>query len=91
MQLNEHPDVEWIRDDKPKKRVKRDYVVDDAPKNGRSIRQTLPRRALPIPKLPFPDPLYQDQWYLVSLIYCFYYTSDYCDVCRLDEQLADLT
>jgi hypothetical protein len=56
MQLNDHPDVEWIREDKPKKRVKRDYVDDDS-KNERTKRQAPRRAALPIPKLPFPDPL----------------------------------
>ncbi|KAI6182606.1 CRE-BLI-4 protein [Aphelenchoides bicaudatus] len=62
-QLNDHPDVEWIREDKPKRRSKRDYLVDDS--NDRAKRQS-PRRALPIPKLPFPDPLYNDQWYLTG-------------------------
>lgn len=67
MQLNDHPGVEWIREDKPKRRVKRDYIVDDS-KNERVRRQAL-RKTLPIPKLPFPDPLYQDQWYLVRLLF----------------------
>jgi hypothetical protein len=48
----------------PKKRVKRDYIMDDSSKNERVARQARP--SLPIPKLPFPDPLYPDQWYLVG-------------------------
>jgi hypothetical protein len=57
MQLNDHPEVEWIRGDKPTKRVKRDYVVDDGDSKNERTKRQAPRRALPIPKLPFPDPL----------------------------------
>ncbi|CAD5210471.1 unnamed protein product [Bursaphelenchus xylophilus] len=57
--LNGH--VEWVAADVPKKRVKRDFVDDSLIYGPREERQ-----ALPIPKLPFPDPLYQDQWYLVG-------------------------
>ncbi|KAI6226031.1 Convertase P-domain protein [Aphelenchoides besseyi] len=62
MRLENHPDVEWVREDAPRKRTKRDYVEE--PTNDRSKRQV--RNSLPVPKLPFPDPLYPDQWYLVG-------------------------
>jgi hypothetical protein len=56
MRLEEHPSVEWVREDMPKKRVKRDYVVED---DDARVKRQLPRPALPIPKLPFIDPLYE--------------------------------
>ncbi|KAI6241195.1 Convertase P-domain protein [Aphelenchoides fujianensis] len=64
MRLETHPDVEWVREDVPKKRSKRDYVAPPPEVEEREKRQV--QRSLPIPKLPFADPLYPDQWYLVG-------------------------
>ncbi|CAJ0961257.1 unnamed protein product, partial [Mesorhabditis belari] len=75
-QLNEHPAVEWVEEQRPKRRTKRDYVYNDEVREqsallSRSVRQTahqvLKRQApLEIPRLPFSDPLYRDQWYLIG-------------------------
>ncbi|CAD5207153.1 unnamed protein product [Bursaphelenchus okinawaensis] len=59
--IGQQDQVEWVAADVPKKRVKRDYVGDHMVYGPREERQ-----ALPIPRLPFSDPLYQDQWYLVG-------------------------
>uniref|UniRef100_A0A7E4ZQC0 P/Homo B domain-containing protein n=1 Tax=Panagrellus redivivus TaxID=6233 RepID=A0A7E4ZQC0_PANRE len=75
--LNDHPDVRWVSEQRPKRRTKRDYVHrDDEPDASfvaETIRQkreqttgTNPDTGLPIPALPFPDPLYADQWYLTG-------------------------
>ncbi|ETN70856.1 convertase P-domain protein [Necator americanus] len=88
--LESHPAVEWLAEQRPKRRTKRDYIHHDQhfveqegyePVKHSSLvkrravsgqsdsflrrRQTVaePRE---IPQLPFPDPLYQDQWYLVG-------------------------
>ncbi|PIC52234.1 hypothetical protein B9Z55_002422 [Caenorhabditis nigoni] len=76
--LDTHPAVEWVEEQRPKKRVKRDYILLDndvhhanpfrrsvLSRDGtrRSQRQQ-PQSPREIPSLPFPDPLYKDQWYL---------------------------
>uniref|UniRef100_A0A1I7XGM8 Peptidase_S8 domain-containing protein n=1 Tax=Heterorhabditis bacteriophora TaxID=37862 RepID=A0A1I7XGM8_HETBA len=109
MRLNEHPAVEWIEEQRPRHRVKRDYlllddegvgiindikgrfvlsliIINDKVRShivsrretftkivrstGRSDAETKRRRdsdsVRRIPRLPFRDPLYQDQWYLVG-------------------------
>jgi hypothetical protein len=60
--LSEHPDVRWLSEQRPRVRRKRDHVSVDifGPREKRDVKQ------LPVPKLPFKDPLYGDQWYLVS-------------------------
>uniref|UniRef100_A0AC34F8M4 Uncharacterized protein n=1 Tax=Panagrolaimus sp. ES5 TaxID=591445 RepID=A0AC34F8M4_9BILA len=85
--LNDHPDVIWVSEQRPKRRTKRDYVFNDneAPeeekfhesivketfrqqrrKKREQIASINPDTKLPVPKLPFPDPLYEAQWYLVG-------------------------
>ncbi|CAI5439412.1 unnamed protein product [Caenorhabditis angaria] len=71
--LDSHPAVEWSEEQRPKRRTKRDYIhLDD---DVRHVRRSVlsgtstPRRSFrqvvrEIPVLPFPDPLYKDQWYL---------------------------
>jgi subtilisin-like proprotein convertase family protein/subtilisin family serine protease len=60
--LSEHPDVRWLSEQRPRVRRKRDHVSVDVfgPREKREVKQ------LPVPKLPFKDPLYGDQWYLVG-------------------------
>jgi subtilisin-like proprotein convertase family protein/subtilisin family serine protease len=60
--LSEHPDVRWLSEQRPRVRRKRDHVSVDVfgPREKRDVKQ------LPVPKLPFKDPLYGDQWYLVG-------------------------
>ncbi|VDL66739.1 unnamed protein product [Nippostrongylus brasiliensis] len=84
--LDAHPAVEWLSEQRARRRSKRDYIHNDdaeAEAEARSKRshsrsftnasQALKRRRQTttgeqreIPHLPFPDPLYQDQWYLVG-------------------------
>ena len=82
--MNEHPDVRWVSEQRPKRRTKRDYVHtdDDAPaefqesmakqafrerrRKREQIASINPDTKLPVPKLPFPDPMYEAQWYLVG-------------------------
>lgn len=74
--LDAHSAVQWVEEQRPKRRVKRDYVYNDQVHEvsalSRSVRQTfqnvLRRQSAPleIPRLPFPDPLYRDQWYLTG-------------------------
>jgi hypothetical protein len=59
--IRETTDVEWVEEQRPKRRVKRDYVHVDESADGDRYKRSIPR-------LPWPDPLYPDQWYLV----CFY-------------------
>lgn len=63
--VNEHEAVEWFREEKPKKRVKRGYTEERVFGPQEEPRR-IKRQAMPIPRLPFIDPLYQDQWYLVG-------------------------
>ncbi|CAD6184311.1 unnamed protein product [Caenorhabditis auriculariae] len=68
--LDSHPAVEYVEEQRPRKRVKRDFMLsDDEPTHTisrRSADATRFFRQAPrdIPRLPFPDPLYKDQWYL---------------------------
>ncbi|VDO63758.1 unnamed protein product [Heligmosomoides polygyrus] len=87
--LDAHPAVEWLSEQRPRRRTKRDYVHDDShmvegERHGPSKRSVSSSRhwssnatgapskrrrqteTREIPHLPFPDPLYQDQWYLVG-------------------------
>lgn len=65
--------VAAIIEDIPRVRRKRDYI-DEPPVHGpMNKRQAVFANQLPqreIPHLPFPDPLYPEQWYLVSFEYC---------------------
>ncbi|KAE9420583.1 hypothetical protein Angca_003923 [Angiostrongylus cantonensis] len=84
--LESHPDVEWISEQRPRTRRKRDYVYVDITvsdhslskrsssfANNKPTRQTVLKQrrqtglgGREIPRLPFADPLYPDQWYLVG-------------------------
>ncbi|KAL6731403.1 hypothetical protein Aduo_002273 [Ancylostoma duodenale] len=88
--LDSHPAVEWLAEQRPRRRTKRDYIHNDeqvvegeghAPSkrsyasqrravSGRTDssirRRQIHSEPREIPHLPFPDPLYQDQWYLVG-------------------------
>ena len=77
LSLNEHPDVEWVSEQRPRPRTKRDYIHNDDESSESFASQVIrnkreqtvgvnPENGLPIPKLPFPDPLYDSQWYLVG-------------------------
>ncbi|CAJ0950066.1 unnamed protein product, partial [Mesorhabditis belari] len=77
-QLGEHPAVEWVEEQRPKKRSKRDYIhIDDVQekKTGEDLigatKQTIHHMArrkstLEVPQLPWIDPLYKNQWYLTG-------------------------
>lgn len=65
--------VEDVIVDRPRRRIKRDFIHEQqpfiGPENGERIRrQTTFFERREVPKLPFPDPLYQDQWYLVRIL-----------------------
>ncbi|CAL2028981.1 unnamed protein product, partial [Caenorhabditis brenneri] len=76
--LDTHPAVEWVEEQRPKKRVKRDYILLDndvhhanpfrrsvlSRDGSRRAQRQQPQSPREIPSLPFPDPLYKDQWYL---------------------------
>lgn len=69
----QHPEVAELIVDRPRRRVKRDYIEQpqligppEENQSGRKRRQTTFFERRPVPKLPFPDPLYQDQWYLIG-------------------------
>ncbi|KAH7722272.1 endoprotease bli-4 [Aphelenchoides avenae] len=64
--LSEHPDVRWLSEQRPRTRRKRDENNQEpyGPRDKRQASRT--DNHLPIPKLPWQDPLYQDQWYLVG-------------------------
>lgn len=65
--LEDHPLVEWVSEQRPRKRVKRDYLRSDIrraePDPVQSVADSSPRQ---IPVLPWRDPLYKEQWYLVG-------------------------
>ncbi|KAL3072708.1 hypothetical protein niasHS_017682 [Heterodera schachtii] len=69
-QLVDRIGVDDLIIDRPKRRVKRDYLFDQSfvgPRPEERIRrQTTFFERREVPKLPFHDPLYQDQWYLVG-------------------------
>ncbi|CAK5090666.1 unnamed protein product [Meloidogyne enterolobii] len=76
--IQDRPEVAELIVDRPRRRVKRDYIEQpsiigplEETQSGRKRRQTTFFERRPVPKLPFPDPLYQDQWYLVSF-FCFF-------------------
>uniref|UniRef100_A0A1I8AIR0 P/Homo B domain-containing protein n=1 Tax=Steinernema glaseri TaxID=37863 RepID=A0A1I8AIR0_9BILA len=65
--LSAHPDVHEHFVSPVKSRSKRDYVSPDLePRPFPEPRRRRQTTNLPIPKLPFPDPLYNDQWYLIG-------------------------
>ena len=81
--MRNRPEVVDLIEDRPRSRVKRDYVdirqlsligPEEEIHAVRDRRQTTFFERRPVPKLPFPDPLYQDQWYLVGFGY-FFFTS----------------
>nr|CDJ84260.1 unnamed protein product [Haemonchus contortus] len=84
--LDSHPAVEWLSEQRARRRTKRDYLHNDfqvvegegkrlSKRNSSSSRRTSSSRDFrkrrrqavrEIPRLPWPDPLYPDQWYLVG-------------------------
>ncbi|KAI1730793.1 subtilase family domain-containing protein [Ditylenchus destructor] len=67
--MQQHDMVVDLFEDRPRVRRKRDYQNEDAepfhgPLEKRQASQLYQQKE--IPRLPFPDPLYQDQWYLVG-------------------------
>nr|CAD2127591.1 unnamed protein product [Meloidogyne enterolobii] len=71
--IQDRPEVAELIVDRPRRRVKRDYIEQpsiigplEETQSGRKRRQTTFFERRPVPKLPFPDPLYQDQWYLIG-------------------------
>ncbi|GMR53989.1 hypothetical protein PMAYCL1PPCAC_24184 [Pristionchus mayeri] len=77
--LEAHPHVDAVHEQIPRKRVKRDYVLNDEEEGrfrrasgssvvdqGISKQRRQANGGLEIPRLPFRDPLYKDQWYLVG-------------------------
>uniref|UniRef100_A0AC35U9N5 P/Homo B domain-containing protein n=1 Tax=Rhabditophanes sp. KR3021 TaxID=114890 RepID=A0AC35U9N5_9BILA len=67
--INDHPDVHSIMSDHARIRTKRGYLQFNEYK-GPIMNENMerPRRdvSLPVPKLPFKDPLYSSQWYLTG-------------------------
>uniref|UniRef100_A0A915LH37 P/Homo B domain-containing protein n=1 Tax=Meloidogyne javanica TaxID=6303 RepID=A0A915LH37_MELJA len=71
--IQDRPEVAELIVDRPRRRVKRDYIEQpsiigplEEAQSGRKRRQTTFFERRPVPKLPFPDPLYSDQWYLIG-------------------------
>nr|CAD2152651.1 unnamed protein product [Meloidogyne enterolobii] len=71
--IKDRPEVAELIVDRPRRRVKRDYIEQpsiigplEEAQSGRKRRQTTFFERRPVPKLPFPDPLYSDQWYLIG-------------------------
>ncbi|CAK5090250.1 unnamed protein product [Meloidogyne enterolobii] len=67
--IQDRPEVAELIVDRPRRRVKRDYIEQpsiigplEETQSGRKRRQTTFFERRPVPKLPFSDPLYQDQW-----------------------------
>ncbi|KHN71937.1 Endoprotease bli-4 [Toxocara canis] len=68
MRLRDHPDVEWAEEQRPRRRVKRDFIHTDVRRAERDPVQSVTEFATPreVPVLPWRDPLYKEQWYLVG-------------------------
>ncbi|XGW19896.1 hypothetical protein V3C99_003605 [Haemonchus contortus] len=82
MRLDSHPAVEWLSEQRPRPRTKRDFIHDDDEddeEHDLSQEEEEPLSNLnsldlaksegsgqPVPHLPWPDPLYPKQWYLVG-------------------------
>ncbi|KJH51136.1 convertase P-domain protein [Dictyocaulus viviparus] len=82
--LESHPAVEWLSEQRPRRRSKRDYIYHDNEMRSHSLNKRMTSHSSlrsanrvaskrqsgllnrEIPHLPFPDPLYQEQWYLVG-------------------------
>lgn len=66
-----HDDVAELIEDYSRVRKKRDYMEDNflvyGPIEKRQANFAY-KEPLPIPQLPFPDPLYEKQWYLVIFL-----------------------
>uniref|UniRef100_A0A915D4A9 Uncharacterized protein n=1 Tax=Ditylenchus dipsaci TaxID=166011 RepID=A0A915D4A9_9BILA len=64
--IRDHEQVVDLIEDRPRARTKRDYSKETmhGPINKRQIVKAF--KQLEIPRLPFPDPLYQDEWYLTG-------------------------
>lgn len=74
--LSEHPHVEMVSEQRPRRRVKRDFLPDAEPRPIRQAARVF-NNGREIPRLPFPDPLYRDQWYLVSCDGTFIYAAGF--------------
>jgi hypothetical protein len=61
--------VEWVEEQRPRRRVKRDFIIPDENATDSGYQQE--RSA---PRFLWKDPLFRDQWYLVS----FFKVFDYC-------------
>uniref|UniRef100_A0A915B182 P/Homo B domain-containing protein n=1 Tax=Parascaris univalens TaxID=6257 RepID=A0A915B182_PARUN len=66
--LKDHPAVEWADEQRPRRRVKRDFIHSDVRRGERDPVQSVAEFTTPreIPILPWRDPLYKEQWYLVG-------------------------
>uniref|UniRef100_A0A0N4ZYY1 P/Homo B domain-containing protein n=1 Tax=Parastrongyloides trichosuri TaxID=131310 RepID=A0A0N4ZYY1_PARTI len=71
--INSHPEVLSITLHHERKRVKRGYLYSDGKKpffgpedDGKHLINKRDSNDLEIPSLPFKDPLYKDQWYLIG-------------------------
>uniref|UniRef100_A0A0K0E7I3 P/Homo B domain-containing protein n=1 Tax=Strongyloides stercoralis TaxID=6248 RepID=A0A0K0E7I3_STRER len=66
--INRHHNVVSITFDNEKKVVKRGYLYNDNVKlmNGLEYDKSSDINRLQIPSLPFTDPLYKEQWYLIG-------------------------
>lgn len=69
-QIRKRDDVVDLMEDYPRIRKKRDYIEGPVVSGPIEKRQAnfLFKNALPVPKLPFIDPFYEDQWYLVIFV-----------------------
>lgn len=69
-QIRKRDDVVDLMEDYPRIRKKRDYIKEPLVSGPMEKRQAnfLFKNALPVLKLPFSDPLYEDQWYLVIFV-----------------------
>uniref|UniRef100_A0A914VV88 P/Homo B domain-containing protein n=1 Tax=Plectus sambesii TaxID=2011161 RepID=A0A914VV88_9BILA len=65
--LRDSADVEWVEEQRPRSRVKRDYTFfDDTADQSFSTNDRHKRSDARDPKRYWPDPLYPEQWYLVK-------------------------
>ncbi|VDD91762.1 unnamed protein product [Enterobius vermicularis] len=65
--LQDHPAVEWVDEQRPRRRVKRDFLHADFRRNQGDGMNSVSGASFPtkfIPQLPWKDPLYSEQWYL---------------------------
>lgn len=72
--MTNRSDIDMIIEDRPRRRVKRDYVPNEFPFIGPREKRQIPQAYFEgriVPRMPFQDPLYNDQWYLVSWLQIF--------------------